>query len=179
MIPAGYMYKKVASRPDWLRAAAVRDIYSISSCISEDFTDYINYWRHNGYWLFDTPKVMEGIAAAEQLDVAAMTLFYYTVFDFEFDGERKQWSRVTPEWGCTTEVEAPPDARLEGYDVATFFARNKPECSPLSCNGLAETIPVNSHCLFETFEQARQALDAGKFDNSEPGPFRIFGVYTV
>lgn len=58
MIPVGYLYKKVGLRPDWIKADGVRDIYSLSRCVSEDFTDYINYWKHNGYWLFDSPEIM-------------------------------------------------------------------------------------------------------------------------
>ncbi len=49
MIPAGYMAKRVSSKPDWLNAAQVIDIYSVSSCVSPDFADYINYWMHNGF----------------------------------------------------------------------------------------------------------------------------------
>jgi hypothetical protein len=40
-------------------------------------------------------------------------------------------------------------------------------------------ITGNPHCLFESFEHAKQALEAGAFDNAEPGPFRIFAVYTL
>ena len=43
MIPIGYMYKRIALRPDWLKADAVVDVYSLSSHISEDFAFYINY----------------------------------------------------------------------------------------------------------------------------------------
>jgi hypothetical protein len=53
MIPAGYMAKRVYKRPDWLKAPHVAEIYSVSGRISEDFADYINYWKHNGYWYFD------------------------------------------------------------------------------------------------------------------------------
>jgi hypothetical protein len=48
MIPAGYMFKKVVSRPAWLKDADVDDIFSLSVCVSENFTDYISYWKHNG-----------------------------------------------------------------------------------------------------------------------------------
>jgi hypothetical protein len=48
MIPVGYMAKRVHKRPDWLQAPHVVDIFSVSGCISEDFADYINYWKHNG-----------------------------------------------------------------------------------------------------------------------------------
>ena len=47
MIPAGYMAKHVAARPDGLKANQVKDIYSVSNCISDDFADYINLWKHN------------------------------------------------------------------------------------------------------------------------------------
>ncbi len=50
MIPVGYMAKRVSKKPDWLQAAQVIDIYSVSGCVSEDFADYIDYWKHNGYW---------------------------------------------------------------------------------------------------------------------------------
>jgi hypothetical protein len=55
MIPVGYMAKRVCRTPDWLGAPHVIDVYSVSGCISENFADYIQYWRHNGYWLFDSP----------------------------------------------------------------------------------------------------------------------------
>jgi hypothetical protein len=73
----------------------------------------------------------------------------------------------------------PSKKTLEGFDVVTFYAGNSPECSPLSCNGLADTIPTNQHCLIESFEDAKAALDGGEFNNSEPGPYRIFAVYSV
>jgi hypothetical protein len=83
MMPAGYMFKRVIRRPDWLKAANVDDIYSLSGCISENFTDYINYWKHNGYWMFNSPAVMQEIARQNDLDLTGTTLFYYEVFEEE------------------------------------------------------------------------------------------------
>jgi len=62
MIPLGYLYKKVASRPEWLKAGQVNDIYSVGGHVSEDFTDYVDYWKHNGYWLFDSPYILAEVA---------------------------------------------------------------------------------------------------------------------
>ena len=42
------MRKKVADKPDWLETDRVEDIYSVSGCVSLDFDDWINYWKHNG-----------------------------------------------------------------------------------------------------------------------------------
>jgi hypothetical protein len=179
MIPVGYMFKKVVHRPDWLTASNVDDIYSLSGCVSENFTDYIKYWKHNGYWLFNSPAMMEKIASEINLDLDGMTLFYYEVFEEQFDRGSRQWSTFEPEPTLPSNVEIPKLAQLEGYDVTTFTVGTSPECSPLSCNGLATKITVNSHCLFETFEHAKQTLEAGGFDDVEPGPFRIFAIYTL
>ena len=69
--------------------------------------------------------------------------------------------------------------KIEGFDVTTFSGHNEPECSPLSCNALATDISVNQHCLFNTFAEAKAAIERGFFKNSEPGPYRIFAVYTI
>ena len=179
MIPAGYMLKKVIRRPDWLNVANVDDIHSLSGCISKNFAHYIKYWKHNGYWLFDSPSAMEEIARENSLPLAGMTLFYYEVYDEQFDEDSREWSTFEPEASFPTNVEEPASAQLEGYDVTTFSVGTSPECSPLSCTGLAAEVTVNWHCLFESFEQAKRALERGQFVDSEPGPFRIFAVYTV
>ena len=75
MIPVGYMYKTIIHEPHWLKAANVDGIYSLSGCISKNFTDYIKYWKHNGYWLFNSPAVMEEIARKSNLVLAGPTLF--------------------------------------------------------------------------------------------------------
>ena len=172
------MYKRVATGPEWLEVG-VLDLYSVSGCISKNFVEYIDYWRHNGYWLFDSPDVMEEIAAAEGVDLAGMTLFYYEAYEHEFDDESNQWLPFDLERSFVTNVSVPTEKHLAGFDVATFSMGGPPECSPLSCNALAEEIPVNEHCLFDTFDEAKTALDSGLFRNTEPGPHRIFAVYAI
>ena len=179
MIPVGYMYKTVVVRPDWLNADTVLDVYSVSNCISHDFADYITYWKHNGYWLFNSPQVIEEIARKETIDLFGMTLFYYEVYEYEFDEDSNEWSAFTPEPSFTTDVQLPVAKSLEGFDVVAFSAHTSPECSPLSCNLLATRIPVNEHCLLNALEEAKGALEGGLFQKSEPGPYRIFAVYTV
>lgn len=179
MIPAGYLYKKVAAPPKWLNVALLYDVYSLSGCISENFADYIPFWKHNGYWLFDAPEVIESIAIEASIDLSGQTLFYYEIHELEFDEGSRRWSPVEPTPEFSTRV-TPPDAKtLQGFDVTTFSAHTTPECSPLSCNLLSAELGVNAHCLFETFEEAEEALERGAFNNSEPGPFRIVAVYTV
>jgi hypothetical protein len=177
MIPVGYMAKRISGSPDWLKALQVADIYSVSSCVSDDFADYINFWKHNGYWLFDSPEIIRSVAFENSISLDGAKLFYYEAYEMEFTGN--DWQQFFSEPSIPTDVLPPVEKTLEGFDVVTFSARNSPECSPLSCNGLAQTIPTNAHCLIDTFEQAKAALDKGQFNNSEPGPYRIFAVYSV
>ncbi len=179
MIPVGYMAKRVSVRPEWLKAERVADIYSVSRCVSEDFADYINYWKHNGYWFFDSPGIIQRLALDHSLDLTGTTLFYYEVHEGEFDDAENQWIPFAPEPSFTTRVISPLEKTLEGYDVVTFSVRTSAECSPLSCNSLSTEVETNQHCLLPSFERALQLVDEGKFNNAEPGPYRIFAVYSV
>jgi hypothetical protein len=178
MIPAGYMAKYIMSRPEWLKAERVTDIYSVSGCMSDHFTDYIKYWKHNGLWLFDSPEIIRQLAVEHSLDLARTSLFYYQVYEFEFDEEEAHWIPFEPT-DFTTEVMQPKNKHLEGYDIVTFSVGTSPEHSLLSCNSLAVEIETNEHCLLASLEEARQMLEQGRFKNSEPGPYRIFQVYSV
>lgn len=176
MIPVGYMAKRVCKKPDWLQAAGVADVFSVSSCVSNDFADYVGYWKHNGYWLFNSPEEIRSLAAANAIDLAGTSLFYYEAFELEFNGA--SWQAYEPDTFKTT-VIVPSDKQLEGFDVVTFYSKNQPECSPLSCNYVAKELTTNSHCLFDSFEQAETNLKNGAFRSCEPGPYRIFSVYSV
>ena len=175
MIPVGYLAKRVVPKPEVFNAPRVVDIYSVSNCMNDDFADYTGYWKHNGYWLFDSAEIIRKLAEEHAISLDGISLFYYEAYESEFDG--RSWSPVTAE--PEARIFPPPQKRLEGFDVVTFFARNAPECSPLSCNFLADVVATNSHCLFATFEDAKGALNEGVFKHGEPGPYRIFAVYSV
>jgi len=173
------MAKQVVARPDWLKADWVNDVYSVSNCISDDFADYINFWKHNGYWLFDSPEAIREVAEEHSLDLAGAKLFFYEVFELEYDESEKAWKSFYPESSFQTQVSQPDVKTLEGYDVVTFYGHTSPECSPLSCNALASEFETNEHCLLPSLETAKELLEAGGFAHSEPGPYRIFAIYSV
>ena len=131
MIPVGYMAKRVSTRPEWIQSERVVDVYSVSNCVSHDFADYIKYWKHNGFWFFDSPEIIRQLAQENSVDLKGTRLFYYEVHELEFDEAEGQ-----------SEVE------------------------------------TNQHCLMASLEQAQQLLENGKFKNAEPGPYRIFAVYS-
>jgi hypothetical protein len=179
MIPIGYIYKTVVPRTGWLKTPNVADIYSASGCASEYFDNYYtNYWKHNGYWFFDTPRIIEDLAKTAKIDLSGMTLFYYEAHEQEFDEKTGTWSAFAADSSFKTDVRAPAEKHLWGFDVVQVLVHSDLGCSPLSCNGLAEKLPVNRVCLFDTFEQAKDTLDRGLFVKCEPGPFRIVAVYT-
>lgn len=179
MIPAGYMAKRVIARPEWLDAEQVVDVYSVSACISHDFAEYVPFWKHDGYWFFDSPEVIRQLARENTIDLQETTLFYYEVHEQEFDEIGKGWARFEPDPSFPTQVVAPSEKLLAGYDVVSFSAGTTAECSPLSCNSLAAEVETNPHCLLASLEDAQGLLERGTFDNSEPGPFRVFAVYPV
>lgn len=175
MIPAGYMAKRLYTKPDYLTALQVTDIYSVSGCISEDFADYIPRWKHNGYWLFDSPEIIREAAIAESVALERTSLFFYEVYEKQFDGE--EWLAFSPQ-PFPTSIVIPQTKHIEGFDIVTFYAGTSPEHSPL-CNGMAKEVPTNKRCLIDSFEEAKAALVRGAFKNAEPGPYRIFSVYSV
>ena len=73
------MYKTISDKPDWLRTEQVTDIYSVSGCVSEDFDDWINYWKHNGYWFFDSPGIIENLSRIHGINLEGMRLFFISL----------------------------------------------------------------------------------------------------
>ena len=188
MLPAGYMAKRVSDCPEWLAAEQVVDIYSVSACISKDFANFYNsgapnycpHWKHiNGYWLFDTPEVIQQLAQENEIDLEGTSLFYYEVYEHELDEVAEAWRDFEPHRSFPIRVIVPPQKVLAGYDVVSFSQETSPECSPLACSCLAAEVETNSHCLLASLEQAQQLLESGRLYDDEPGPYRVFTVYPV
>jgi hypothetical protein len=176
MVPAGYLAKRVQT-PKGFHIDGVLNVYSVSDCVNDDFADYIKYWKHNGYWLFDSPEVIQTVARENSIQLDGTTLFYYEVYEEEFDG--RSWCPYQPQPSFPTHITPASGKKLEGFDVVTFSANTSPECSPLSCNAVAKEIRTNEHCLLATFQEAHAQLTSGAFKDAEPGPYRIFAVYSV
>lgn len=180
LIPAGYMAKRIAEGPLIAETLGLSEVWSVSECISKNFTNYIPYWKHNGYWLFNSPREIIEIAHAESLDPSELKLCYYRMFPWEFHESSRQWMPVaSPTTEFNTEVRALTGAVHLGFDVVTYSDNHSPGCSPLTCNYLANNLRANQWGLLDTFGKAKSTLEAGAFDNSEPGPFRIIEVSTL
>lgn len=182
MIPLGYMYKRVAT---WAAAPAEasspRLVYSMSACLSGRFMDFHPCGRHNRSGVFDSPALMEALAAEHDIALGSCQLFYYEASEDAFDESTGQWSEPEVDSGGEAHQvwPLPAGAVLAGFDVVAYEA-GTPGCSPLTCNEVGAHVPVNRRCLFETQAAARAALEAGAFSsNCEPGPFRVVAVYAI
>jgi hypothetical protein len=179
MVRLGYMLKRVALRTDWLDAPQVTDIYSLSGCVSEYFDcEYHRYWKHNGYWLFDSPDVLDRVTDENGVSREGLRLFYYEAYPLEHD-ETEGWREYRPEPSFETCVTEPAQKTLEGFDVTTFSVGTSPECSPLSCNSCASSVDTNEHCLLRSLDEAIQVIEQKRLGPCEPGPYRIIAVYSV
>lgn len=179
MTPLGYIAKRIAPRPDWLAVSHVQEIFSIANCVSKEFADYVHYWKHNGYWLFDRPEWIVDICHENMIDMSDLTFLYLESDLTQFDPDRKQWVRFEPNASFSTCVKKMDNTRLLGYDVTTLHCCETPEHSPLSCNHLAHSLPVNQYCLIDNLDDARHYITQGAFANSEPGFLRIIAVHRL
>jgi hypothetical protein len=177
MIPVGYMAKRVEKKPAWLKANSVEEVLSVSNCVSDDFCDYMEHNKHNGFWLFNSPEEIHQLAGEKGVDLSGATMFYYETYGFQADEGDTLWQCFDPERHYETAVSKPISKEFMGYDIATISHCGCVDCSFLSCNSMAEQIDVNRHCLLDSFEYAKRLIEDGVFEDCEPGPCRIFAVY--
>lgn len=185
MVPAGYLLKRIGRPPDWLKGAQILDIYSVSDCVNDDLVDLKAIWAHNTFGVANAPEVLWRLAREGQIDTSEAQLLFYEAYELEIESE--DWLQSPPPWRPLTPLPSgtvasfpavkPDNAVLVGYDVVV--CEDFLEHSPLSCNGIARSVPVNAHCLFDTLEQAKTAIESGGFNNCEPGIYRIYSVSVV
>jgi hypothetical protein len=177
MIPAGYMYKKIAD-PEGLNCKNVTKIYSVSDCFSENFADYIPYWKHNQYWFFDNPEVMDSIIHEQKL-VNEFELLFYELYEKEFDEEEQLWQEFSGEESFGYDVKSPSHKEFLGFDIVNYTVGTSPEHSPLSCNLLCQEVDVNQYCLLNDLDDAIKLTETLNAKRAEPGPYRIIAVNKI
>jgi hypothetical protein len=176
--PLGYFPKRIAKpEPRWPLAANVEEICSVSNCVSVAPSGWMEPWRHNCYFFFDSEDLAAEIAATDA--EGGFEIFAYAVLRrrFGLDG-------ATPVTLCAPDVvPTPASYRLIGYDVVECWqmleAGAPIGCSPLSCNAMAREIAVNRFCLIDAFEDARDIAHrfGAQTDGVEPGPYYLFEVW--
>ena len=171
------MSKRICDKAECLPSKSVIDIYSVSDCLSKLFCPYRKHRHHNGYDLFNSIVNIQEVAELEGADCTECTLFYYEVHDREFDERSQAWRPFQPERGFKTAVQCPSSKTLQGFDLVSIVGGYSFGCSPLSCNSLSASVPVNTHCLLGSCEEAISLVERGLLVNCDPGPYRIYAVY--
>ncbi len=184
MIRLGYMRKQPQAIPDFLEDKNVKAIYSVASCQGDYFTrNWIDYWKHNGYWFYNTPEDIDALCKENNIDYSDTILFYYEGYELEFDFDEQgeeEWKPYACDKDMKTDVRIPLEKHLVGFDVVEYCCRNSAEDSLASCcKDIAVACTLNEYCLFDTFEEAKQALVSGIYHDAEPGPYRILAVYLI
>ena len=171
----GYFAKPTMKRPDWLKAPEVEEICSVSNCMSRGDWDWINEWRHNEMWVFDSPAL--AMSVVPEASRSACDVYAYRLFPVRyFKGSRQPFviSPVQP-----IQLEGSFDKL--GYDLPSRETESEFGHSPLSCNHLASEVPTNRYCLLDTAEEAfaiAPTLEVpGQPMRGEPGPYHIVEVW--
>lgn len=169
----GYFPKKTALRPDYLHAPNVTEICSVSTCISKGPEQWLEYWRHNEYFLYNTPEdalsVIGDLSNRQRYDIYAYKQYPLVIESGEVVQEQLLEVKVT---------KLSKSYEFLGYDAVNKTFSDAFECSPLSCNGGAETIKTNKYCLFDTYGDAMvNALRFSIEEKWESGKYYIIEVY--
>jgi hypothetical protein len=189
MLAAGYLLKRVVPPPGWLDngPSHIKDVSSVADCVNDNVVDVQEAWQHNSFGLANTPNILKSLAAEKGLDTEGAVLFYYTAYERELPSDG--WTFDASEWRARTPAPSSsvPDAvehpsedetTLLGYDVVVF--EDYLSHSPLSCNSVANELPVNEHCLLDDLEGAVRAIDTGAFGGGcEEGVYTVFSVHRV
>jgi hypothetical protein len=189
MIPAGYLLKRILPPPNWLRDGLehVQAVCSVADCVNDNVVDVQKAWQHNGFGVANNPNMLHEIAGQSGAETSGATLFFYEAYEREIESDG--WTFKPNEWrpwtpapsaGVPDEVvrPRPETTHLLGYDVVVFG--DYLEHSPLSCNSIAQAMSVNEHCLFNTLEEAKRAIDSGAFGGGcEEGVYKIYSVSSV
>lgn len=173
MIDAGYFVRQVEPKPEDMDAPGVREICSVSECISSGPENWISLWRHNGLGWFNL--ISDALRAVPPGHESDFRVFAYRIHPERFTAQGRVPFTV-PE-----DVRPEPitgEFRRLGYDSASrsVEAGIGMECSPLSCNGMAREMRVNEFCLFPELSEAIAGAERFAAEQPEPGDYYVVEV---
>lgn len=171
LVLIGYFPKRYLARPDWLAGEHIREVCSVSECMASGPEGWLEKWVHNDMWAYNSVHDAWSVAL-EEAEADAWRMYAYKLFPLEFSG----WERRPLTIPHLPVEPLPPDFFSLGFDVVSRSQGAMFECSPLSCNRLADEVAVNQYCLASTLEQA--VAVAGEFarEEPEPGPYVVLEV---
>jgi hypothetical protein len=170
-VAVGYFPKRRTPRGQILRDRGIREICSVSECISRGPEDWVSAWLHNDWGYYDEPETAWSVVPEDER--GDFVLYAYELFPVRYvSGE--------PE---ALEVDAPGvraiDASFEplGYDPVSRGESSFFECSPLSCNGWADEVGANAYCLVDDAAEAHRLASVAEAGGYEPGDYHVVRVW--
>ena len=168
----GYFPKRVDAAPDWLLTEGVKEVCSVSEHVSPGPEGWIDRWLHNEMWAFDGEEAAWAVVPDGPSN-AAYRMFAYRLFPVEFDGGEQRPFAIPP-----LAVKLPPAGyRRLGYDAVSRSCGSAFECSPLSCNSMAEQTATNRYCLVDDAQTAFHFAAEFEAQGCEPGPYYVVEVW--
>lgn len=180
-IAVGYILKRADARPDWLAAAGVQRILSVSNCLAPPPEDLGT--ETNSFGLFNTPDAaLATLGDGEDRADFLMCAIKLVPLALGPEGKRPVSLVDLPDlWGVPLDCEPLPHGFVFiGFDcVSTEWDRNVAGfgCSPLSCNGMGQQIAVNRYCLIDEFERALAVGRGFALEQPEPGIYFVAEVW--
>ena len=175
----GFCAKRSLTAPFGRRA---REIASVSECLSKRASGWVKQWDFNRATCWNTEAQAWSLVPDELK--GAFRVFAYRALPQLF-GKTGIATPVTLDELFPRDLpDLPPEPALFfysgiGYDIVE---RNPAMgslgfgCSPLSCNGMAESQPVNDFCLLDDLETALAAARRFGIEQPEPGPYLVIEV---
>jgi hypothetical protein len=173
VIDAGYFAKQIEPKPEFLNAPGVREICSVSECISSGPEGWIEHWLHNEFGWFN--RAVDAVRVIPLGHESRYRLFGYRLHPEIF----RSGNRVP----LTIPADVRPEPIPSTFRSLGFDSLNKSmnsilglECSPLSCNSMAAEIVVNAFCLFPALDDAIAAAERFSREQPEPGDYYVVEV---
>jgi len=173
MIDAGFFVKQIRSTPAGMDLPGVREICSVSQCISPGPEHWIELWLHNDWGWFN--RVADALRAIPSGQQSTYRLFAYRMHP-EVITAAGRMPLVVP--GNVRPVPISGDFRSLGFDSVSRSMETSLglDCSPLSCNSMARQLHVNACCLFHSLETALAGATRFAIEQPEPGDYYVVEV---
>ena len=167
-ILVGYFAKPTKVPKDWT-PSSVSEMCSVSNCLNPAPEGWVEYWRHNDLGFFDTREAAWSILPEGAKD---FRLFAYRLLPVRYVQEKAE----PFELALGNVAALTPEFTSLGFDVVNKTYSAFFECSPLSCNGMANEVAVNQFCLLATLDEAIAFAERCAREEPEPGPFYVIEV---
>ena len=163
-------------------AGRAQEIASVSDCLSKRPDDWVKRCDFNRASLWNTED--QAWVCVPDDSKPEFKLFAYRILSLLFDTSGIEQPVRIDQLFRTDMPDLPREStpipfKRIGYDIVerdAVMGMLEFGCSPLSCNGMAEEIPVNDFCLIDDIETALAAARRFGIEQPEPGPYVIVEV---